>query len=300
MRILLTGRNGQVGWELERSLQPLGEIIAVGRAECDLAKPAQVREVIRTARPDLIVNAAAYTAVDKAESEPALAQAINGDAPGLMAEEAKRLGAALIHYSTDYVFDGRKSAPYVETDATNPLSVYGRTKLAGEQAIAASGAAHVILRTSWVYAARGKNFVRTILRLARERETLEVVGDQWGAPTWARTIAEATATLIGRAGLDGHGVAGPLSELRSTFHLTATGATTWFGFANAVVEAVPDPARRLRLLVPIPSSAYQANASRPANSRLDCSRFIQDWHVQLPAWRVALAECVSDTDLTFN
>ena len=297
MRILVTGRDGQLGWELERALRPLGEVVAVGRADCDLARPAQVREAIRAAHPQLVVNAAAYTAVDQAESEPALAQAINGDAPGLIAQEAKRLGAALIHYSTDYVFDGRKATPYVETDATNPLSVYGRTKLAGEQAIAAAGVPHLILRTSWVYAARGRNFVRTILRLARERPTITVVDDQWGAPTWARTIAEATSSIVAHARAVGNDVGAAFVEHGGIHHLTAVGATTWYEFARAVLEQVADPARRLQRLLPIASIDYVTAAARPANSRLDCSRVTRSWGLTLPAWDVALAACLRDFDL---
>jgi dTDP-4-dehydrorhamnose reductase len=287
MRILVTGRHGQLGWELERALRPLGEVVAVGRADCDLARPAQVREAIRAAHPQLIVNAAAYTAVDQAESEPALAQAINGDAPGLIAQEAKRLGAALIHYSTDYVFDGRKATPYVETDATNPLSVYGRSKLAGEQAIAAAGVPHLILRTSWVYALRGRNFVLTMMRLARERPELRVVDDQRGVPNWARTLAEATRDLIARSDLRT-----ALAARGGVCHLSCRGATTWHGFASAIVDRlVENGAPRVRV-TPIASAEYRTAASRPANSVLDGGKLARDWGVTLPPWRAAFDACM--------
>ena len=223
-RILLTGKNGQVGWELQRTLAPLGEVVVLDRRQLDLSDPDQIRERVREISPDLIVNAAAYTAVDRAEAEPEPAMAVNGTAPGLLAEEAKRIGAAIIHYSTDYVFDGAKTTPYTEEDAPNPLNVYGRTKLAGEQAVQAAGVPHLILRTSWVYGMRGKNFLLTILRLAREREELKIVDDQIGAPTWSRTIAEATAQILTSG-------AWPVSGASGIYHLTASGSTSWYGFA---------------------------------------------------------------------
>ena len=196
MKILLTGKNGQVGWELQRTLTTLGDVVAIDRKGMDLANPDSIRNTIRAVRPDLIVNAAAYTAVDKAESEPELAMAINGIAPGIMAEEAGRLGAAMVHYSTDYVFDGTKTTPYTEGDILNPINVYGKTKLAGEQAVQAAGIPHLIFRTSWVYGLRGRNFLLTILRLAKEWDELKIVDDQIGAPTWSRMVAEATATIL--------------------------------------------------------------------------------------------------------
>jgi dTDP-4-dehydrorhamnose reductase len=208
MKILLTGASGQVGYELERSLQSIGEVVALDRTRCDLSDLDQVRDVVRALRPGLIVNPAAYTAGDKAETEAALAHRINAEAPAVMAAEAQRLGAAMVHYSTDYVFDGTKSGPYLETDATNPINVYGQSKLAGELAIAASGAPHLILRTSWVYGMRGKNFLLTMLRLGRERDELRVVADQHGAPTWSRTIADTTAALLAQARAGGAGVVG--------------------------------------------------------------------------------------------
>jgi dTDP-4-dehydrorhamnose reductase len=294
MRILLVGCNGQVGWELQRTLPLLGDLTAVDLDTCDLTQPAQVREVVRAAAPQLIVNAAAYTAVDQAEGQEALALAINSEAAGLLAGEARRLGAAIVHYSTDYVFDGGKTAPYVETDQPNPLSVYGRSKLAGERAVAASGAPHLLLRTSWVYAARGGNFVRTMLRLARSREVLRVVDDQVGAPTWARTLAEATALIIARCGTDGESVAQALAERGGLYHVTAAGETTWFGLAREIFAQVPDPQRRLRSLEAITTAEYPTAARRPANSRLSCARLQQVWGLHPPPWKQALELCLQD------
>lgn len=282
-RILLTGKNGQVGWELQRALAPLGEVVAVDRQVLDLADPDAIRAVIRDVQPQLIVNPAAYTAVDKAESEPDLAQAVNGTAPGIMAEEAKRLGAALIHYSTDYVFDGAKDGAYVEDDPTNPLNVYGQTKLAGEQAIRASGAAHLILRTSWVYGARGKNFLLTMLRLAKEREELKIVADQIGAPTWSRHIAETTAQILAqRIGL--------WPELGGLYHFSAGGSTSWHGFAAAIVELggiAPQPR-----LIPIPTSEYPLPAARPKNSLMSNAALAAAFGLTMPDWNVSLRLCM--------
>lgn len=287
MKILLTGKTGQVGYELERSLQGLGEVVAVDRAQMDLSDLDQVRAVIRAVKPDLIVNPAAYTAVDKAESEPELAMRINGEAPGVMAEEAKALGAAMIHYSTDYVFDGTKTTPYVETDATRPINVYGATKLAGEQAIQAAGIPHLILRTSWVYGMRGKNFLLTVLRLAQERDELRIVADQHGAPTWCRTIADTTAHIVTQARV----AADPLAWLRErsgTYHLTSQGDTTWHGFARAILahETVKTQPR----LSAIATSDYPLPASRPQHSVMSCQRLIETF-CQLPDWQLALGLC---------
>ena len=224
-RILLTGRNGQVGWELERTLAPLGEVLAFDRKGFDLAEPDEICHSLRELKPDIIVNAAAYTAVDRAEAESDMAMAINATAPGIMAEEARRLGALLVHYSTDYVFDGAKSAPYTEEDATGPVNTYGRSKLAGERAIWESGCRHLIFRTSWVYGTRGGNFLRTILRLAAERDELRVVDDQIGAPTWCRMIAEASSLALARPDV-------PVG----LYHLAGSGETSWFGFARAILK----------------------------------------------------------------
>lgn len=286
-RILITGKTGQVGYELERSLQGLGEIIAVDRSRMDLADLDQVRDVIRRVKPTLIVNPAAYTAVDKAESEPELALRINGQAPGVMAEEAKKLGAALIHYSTDYVFDGTKDGAYVETDPTCPLNVYGSSKLAGEQAIAASGVAHLILRTSWVYSTHGKNFLLTMRRLAQEREELGIVSDQFGAPTWSRTIADTTAHIVAQA----MAAADPqqwLQERSGLYHLTAQGRTTWFGFTEEIM-AHPSIPKKPRLKA-ILAQDYPVPAKRPANSVLSSQHLI-DTFCGLPHWKDALELC---------
>ena len=289
MRILLTGANGQVGWELARSLAPLGEVIGFDRSRLDLARPDTLRATVREIAPAVIVNAAAYTAVDRAESEPELARTINAIAPGVLAEEAQHLDAILVHYSTDYVFDGTKSEPYVEFDPTNPLSVYGRTKLEGERAIGASGCRHLTLRTSWVYGARGHNFLLTMLRLARKQRGLRIVDDQVGAPTWCREIAHATATLLTRPELAARGAEG-------LYHLTASGATSWYGFARAIFES-PEMAR-LGVAPPeleaIPTSVYPTPARRPMNSRLDCSRLFSRAGMRLAAWDAALARCLAE------
>jgi dTDP-4-dehydrorhamnose reductase len=273
LRILLTGRNGQVGWELQKALAPLGELTALGRAELDLRDAGRIREAVRASNADAIVNAAAYTAVDKAESEREAAFAVNATAAGVLAEEAKRSGALLVHYSTDYVFDGEKPAPYVEEDEPNPINAYGASKLAGERAIAASGCRTLILRTSWVYGPRGANFYLTMLRLARERPELRVVDDQVGAPTSSLAIARATAQLL-RPGA--HGL----------YHLSAAGRTSWCGFARAILAraGIATP------VVAIRTEDYPAPAKRPRNSRLDCSRLRADFGVALAPWEEGLAE----------
>ena len=302
VKILVTGTNGQVGHELAALLaghsrrDPRLEVIALDRNGLDLADLAQVRDVIRSLQPALIVNPAAHTAVDLAESEPDLAMRINGEAPGVMAAEARRLGAALIHYSTDYVFDGRKDGAYVETDVTGPLSVYGRSKLAGEEAIRDSGVSHLILRTSWVYGQRGKNFLKTIERLASERDALRIVADQYGAPTWSRTIARGTLAAIRKlcettGQPDAAWRIDPQrwQEDGGTCHLTAQGSTSWHGFASRIVAAGPR-AGQVRV-DPIGAAEYPVPAARPANSRLSCSRFM-DRFGPLPDWSDALDECL--------
>jgi dTDP-4-dehydrorhamnose reductase len=282
-RILLIGGNGQVGHELTRTLAPLGEVIATDRAALDLTDESAIRALVRQLRPGFIVNAAAYTAVDKAESESDLAFAINARAPGVLAQEAAALGAWLIHYSTDYVFAGDKpQGAYLETDATAPMNVYGRSKLAGEEAIAAVGGAHLILRTSWVYGPHGANFVKTILRLAREREKLSIVADQIGAPTSSPLIAEATAQLIRQLPDDGEDALGGI------YHLQSAGEASWYEFAAAIVERLrgADPQTvRCREVLPIPASAYPTPARRPANSRLDCGKIARSFGLRLPQWR---------------
>lgn len=297
MKILLTGRSGQVGYELERSLQGLGEIVAVDRARMDLANLEQVREVIRSVRPGLIVNPAAYTAVDLAESEPELAMRVNAEAPAVMAEEAKKLGAALIHYSTDYVFDGAKTAAYVEDDAPNPQNVYGRSKLAGEQAIAASGVPHIVLRTSWVYGMRGRNFLRTVQRLAQERDELRIVADQFGAPTWCRTIAETTAHIVMKlqsvSGAAGNaGIAEEVwRDYSGIYHLTAQGRTSWHGFTQAIVDHVSTA--RQPVVTPIATQDYPLPARRPQNSVLSSDKLMRTF-CGLPDWQTALQLCLDE------
>lgn len=289
LRLLVTGSAGQVGTECCQRLRTWVELVAIDRAECDLERPAAVRELVRREQPDVIVNCAAYTAVDRAESEAERAHRVNADGPALLAEEAGRLGAALIHLSTDYVFDGSKQAPYVESDPPAPLSIYGSTKLAGERAVLASGAAALILRTSWVYAAHGNNFPKTMLRLARERESLRVVDDQWGAPTWAGAIADAIDAMLKQAGQERDAVAAAFRERGGLFHLSAGGQTTWFRFAQRIFADIPDPARRLRELLPITTAQYPTPATRPLRSVLSNQRLHELWQIRLPAWDVSFA-----------
>lgn len=292
MKILLVGKDGQVGRRLQRTLTPLGEVVAVGREVVDLAQPDSIVRTVRAVRPDLIVNAAAYTAVDKAESEPDLAHAVNAVAPGIMAEEAGQLGAAIVHYSTDYVFDGKKATPYDETDSPAPAGVYGRTKLAGEQAIQAVGTAHLILRTSWVYDCSGKNFLLTILRLAHEREELKVVNDQTGAPTPSALIADVTAQIF-REG----NPAELLHHQGGLYHLTASGQTTWYDFARAIVEGDPRRDRqRLQRLLPITTDQYPTAAQRPVYSTLNCEKLSATFDLSLMEWQMGLKRVFQDMD----
>ncbi|MDH1264570.1 dTDP-4-dehydrorhamnose reductase [Pseudomonas sp. GD03944] len=285
MNILLIGANGQVSRELQLRLAGQGQVIVRGSQQLDLARPEQIRQQVRDLRPDLIINAAAYTAVDQAESERDLAFAINATGPGILAEEAAALGAPLIHYSTDYVFDGSKETAYTEADTPTPLGVYGQSKWAGEQAIQAVGGAHLILRTSWVYSLHGRNFLLTMQRLLQERESLNVVVDQVGAPTWAGSIAQTTEQIIQHWRNDQGGPWG-------TYHLTAQGEISWFGFASAIAEQLRLQGKPVAQLQAIPSSEYPTPARRPLNSRLDCSRLQKEWFVQLPDWPSALLECL--------
>lgn len=284
MRILLTGVNGQVGWELQRTLAPLGEVIAADRKVLDLADMAHIRSQVAALAPDLIVNPAAYTAVDQAESEPGLAYAINAAAPG----ELAACGVPLVHFSTDYVFDGRKGDAYTEADAPNPLGVYGASKRAGEEAVAQAGTPHLILRTSWVYGLRGRNFLLTMQRLAREREALSVVDDQFGAPTWSRLIAEATA-LVAARWLERR----DLAATSGIYHLACGGRTSWHGFTESILaDMVARGESGLARLTAIPTSGYPTPAARPANSQLDCSKLAATFGVRLPDWNAALALCL--------
>lgn len=294
MNILVLGSQGQVGWELARSLLPLGKVMALGRRDADLANPDTLRQAVRACEPDVIVNAAAYTAVDKAEAYEAAAMAVNANAPGILAEEARHGKALLIHYSTDYVFDGQSNQAYVETDLTNPQSAYGRSKLAGEKAVAGAGCDHLILRTSWVYGARGHNFLRTVLRLAQEREHLRIVADQTGAPTWSRWIADATAH-VARQAMDQRAAQAFQS---GTYHLACAGATSWHGFASAIIEQhrllYPAVELAVQAIEPIPTAEYPLPAKRPANSRLDCHKLAADYGIAAPDWQQALRLCMMD------
>ena len=300
MKILLTGGTGQVGWELQRTLMTLGEVISVGRnvtnasLQMDLAQPDTVIRVVREVRPDLIVNPAAYTNVDKAESEPELAMMVNGNAPGIMAEEAKRLGIAIVHYSTDYVFDGMSQVPYIESDSTNPQNVYGQTKLAGEKAIQAVEVPHLIFRTSWVYGMRGKNFLLTMLRLGQEREELRVVDDQIGAPTWSRAIAEATAQVLAQRCRN---LLYFLQDKGGLYHLSARGKASWYGFAQKIFDHHNDVSvrrsrvadRKLQRLIPITSDKYPTAAKRPNYSLLDGRKLTENFGLVLPEWDRSLS-----------
>jgi len=289
VRLLITGANGQVGWELRRSLMPLGEVIAMDRNACDLTRLQDLPRIIREIHPDIVVNAAAYTAVDKAEEEEAQATMINGAAVGVIADEARKLGALLIHYSTDYVFEGTKDTPYTEDDPPHPINAYGRSKLAGERAIEQCGAEYLILRTSWIYAARGRNFLNTVLRLARERDQLRIVADQIGAPTWAREIADATASIARRA-LDERSRENFASGI---FNLTAAGATSWFGFAEAILAQTKLGAgAQIPKVLPISSADYPVLAARPKNSRLAGGHARQRFGIALAEWKQALACCM--------
>ncbi|GAC1426582.1 MAG: dTDP-4-dehydrorhamnose reductase [Acidobacteriaceae bacterium] len=289
-RILITGGTGQVGAALVRALTPLGEVWAPGHAELDLADAQSIRRAVRDFRPRWVVNPAAYTAVDKAESEPELAYAINAEAPKLLGGEAAPIGAAVLHFSTDYVFDGSKPTPYVETDATGPLNVYGASKLAGEQALAASGAAFAIFRTSWVYGAVGKNFLLTILRLARERERLRIVGDQHGAPTWSRDLARLTAHVIGHAQPEA------LHEVSGVYHASAAGETSWAGFAAEAIGRLRESERggTLAEVDPISTEDYPTPARRPRNSRLNCGRLAEVLGWRMPDWRDSLDNVMAE------
>jgi dTDP-4-dehydrorhamnose reductase len=284
MRILVLGRSGQVGAALSESLQGLGDLIALDRAQLDLSNTDAIRTALRELQPQIVINAAAYTAVDAAESDQAMAFQINAVAPQVIAEESERLGAALIHYSTDYVFDGSKQGAWLEDDATAPLSVYGHSKLAGEQAITDVGGTHLILRTSWVYGLHGKNFLLTMLKLAESRDSLAIVDDQIGAPTWALTIADATSAIIRDAGEPAQ-----LAALSGIYHLCAGGHTSWFGFAQAIFAHAS--VQRKPQLRPITTAEYPTPAQRPHNSILNTDKFRRSFG-DLPTWDDALQTCL--------
>jgi dTDP-4-dehydrorhamnose reductase len=287
LKILLLGKNGQVGWELQRSLAPLGQVLALDRHSTDfcgdLSHPERLAQAVHDWRPDVIVNAAAHTAVDKAESEPDVARCLNATAPAALAQAAAAIGAWLVHYSTDYVFNGQGDQAWRESDATGPLSVYGQTKLEGEQAIVASGCNHLIFRTSWVYAARGGNFAKTMLRLAGERERLTVIDDQHGAPTGADLIADVTAHALVLAMID------PAAGLSGIYHLVAAGETSWHGYASHVIaqarQIQPVLALKVTDIAPVPTSAFPTPAKRPLNSRLSTHKLQQAFGMVLPPWQ---------------
>jgi dTDP-4-dehydrorhamnose reductase len=294
MKILLLGKNGQVGWELQRSLAPLGEVVALDRHSTgwcgDLSQPERLAQTVADCRPDVIVNAAAHTAVDKAESEAELARRINAEAPAVLARAAARTGAWLVHYSTDYVFDGSGEQPRQEGDATGPLGVYGLTKLEGEQAIAASCCQHLIFRTSWVYAARGGNFAKTMLRLAQERERMTVINDQWGAPTGADLIADVTAHALRQALRD--------ASLSGLYHLVAGGETTWHGYASHVIAQAqqrrPELNWAVKEVAPVPTTAFPTPAKRPLNSRLNTQKLQSQFELCLPHWQQGLDRLLTE------
>ena len=295
MKILLFGKNGQVGWELQRSLAPLGNLIALDRnspSYCgDLSNLAGIEKTVRDMQPDVIVNAAAYTAVDKAESEPELAHLINAEAPSVLAKAARACNACLVHYSTDYVFDGSGNTPWRENDAVSPLSIYGKTKLDGELAIQASECMHLIFRTSWVYAARGNNFAKTMVRLAQERDQLSVINDQIGAPTGAELLADVTAHAIR--------IVKGKKEISGIYHLVASGETSWFDYASHVIELVRELGVNLKLpenaLQPIPTEQYPTPAQRPLNSRLNTEKLQSAFDLQLPAWQAGVERMLTET-----
>jgi dTDP-4-dehydrorhamnose reductase len=282
-RILIIGKIGQVGYELRRTLAPLGQIVSVDFPEIDLTNKDSIRQWVQKTSPYVIVNAAAYTAVDKAETEPDRCLQINGQAPGVIAEEAKRLGALVVHYSTDYVFDGTKTSPYTEEDLPNPLSAYGRSKLAGDLAVQQATGAHLIFRLCWVYGARGQNFMLTMMRLAREREQLRVVRDQFGCPTWSRLIAEATAQSLKQVL-----AARDPQELCGVYHLAASGQTSWHGFAEAIIGLMPAEEKKCRTVEPIATAEYPVAAKRPTFSVLSCEKLKRTFGLELPQWDESL------------
>jgi dTDP-4-dehydrorhamnose reductase len=277
--ILLIGKIGQVGWELRRTLAPMARVTCVDFPEIDLTSGDSIRRWVRETRPNIVINAAAYTAVDKAETEQDKAMKINGVAPGILAEEATKLGALLVHYSTDYIFDGAKTEAYLETDTPNPLGAYGRTKLAGDEAVRAVGGAHLIFRLCWVYGARGQNFMLTMMRLAREREKLRVVGDQVGCPTWSRMIAETTTLALRQAV-----VAADLGAFTGTYHLASSGVTSWHGFADAIIKLMPAEGKKCTQVEAITTAEYPTSTKRPAYSALSCGKLERVFGLRLPHW----------------
>jgi dTDP-4-dehydrorhamnose reductase len=281
-RVLLVGRDGQIGWELRRCLAPCASVVAIDLPEIDLTQPGSIRKWVADCRPEVIINAAAHTAVDQAESEPDRCMAINGVAPGILAEEAARHGAWMIHYSTDYVFDGRASSPYLESDPPNPLNAYGRSKLAGDAAVQSACGRHLILRLCWVYGWRGQNFLLTMQRLARERDHIKVVSDQLGCPTWSRLVAEATAFALRQV------LATRDSSLSGLYHLCSSSHTSWHGFASAIIRGMPPKERTCTRVLPIPTAEYPTRATRPVWSVLSCAKLERVFGLRLPGWEEGL------------
>jgi dTDP-4-dehydrorhamnose reductase len=289
MKILITGKNGQLGYELAEMFRHIGDVVALDRNELDLAKPETIAAKVAEIKPGLILNAGAYTAVDLAEKEPDAAVAINAIAPGVLAEEANRLGVPIVHYSTDYVFDGAAATPYVETDRTGPLGVYGKSKLAGEIAVSTTAKRHVIMRVSWLYGNRRQNFMLTMLRLMRERESLSVVNDQIGAPTWVRLVARIT-----KQALRFEGDRAAFNVDAGVYHVAPRGATSWHGFASAILAGTHDAERKVRTINAITTAQYPTPAKRPAYSVLDCTKIEQALGVQMPTWESELRDCIAE------
>ncbi|VAW53884.1 dTDP-4-dehydrorhamnose reductase [hydrothermal vent metagenome] len=293
MKILLFGKRGQVGWELNRSLQALGEVTALDKDDVDFLDPESLRQIVRNVSPDIICNAVAYTAVDKAEEEEELAMKINGISPGILAEEALGLDALLVHYSTDYIFDGVKTTPYLETDEPNPVNAYGRTKRAGELAIQSSGCDYLILRTSWVYASRANNFMLTMLKLAQKKEELRVVSDQIGAPTSARLIADTTISCVEQAAREKHN--GAFSS--GLYHMTASGLTSWYGFTEEIIKMADKrliTPLAIKNIIAIPTSEYPASVIRPMNSQLILKKLENTFNLRMPDWKNGLELCIEE------
>jgi dTDP-4-dehydrorhamnose reductase len=289
MKILITGKNGQLGYELAEKFSPMHEVIALDRNELDLSQPDQIIDKVRAIKPDLILNAAAYTAVDLAEKEAGLAVAINSIAPGILAEEANRLGVPLVHYSTDYVFDGSATEPYKEADVTAPLGIYGKSKLAGEIAVASTAKRHLIMRVSWLYGNRRQNFMLTMLRLMRERENLSVVSDQIGSPTWVRLVANTTERALNLSSSK------PTLKIKDgLYHVAASGITSWHGFASAILANTNDADRRVQNIRAIATSEYPTPAKRPAYSVLNCARIEAALGIDMPTWDSQLIECIAE------
>ncbi len=286
MKILLIGKNGQVGWQLERALAPLGEVMATDKNVIDMAKHNSIISTIQNIKPDLIVNASAYTAVDKAESDADTAMSINASALSVIATEAKKINAVVIHYSTDYVFDGAKNKPYTENDTTNPMGIYGKSKLEGEKMLAEAGVPYLIFRTSWVYDTRGKNFLLTMLRLAQEREEMRVVNDQTGSPTWAKMIAMATSQIISQGSKD---IQGFIQENKGIYHMTSAGETTWYNFAKNIIEnAAGQKNFKVKSIIPITTNEYPTPAKRPQYSVMDNSKLKNTFNISIPSWEKGL------------